>query len=118
MAKTVFRSETIELLDGTSVTLRPLSIKNMRKFQSAFAEMQTEESAEQDVDAALDSILGLARVCLSQDNKALLDEETEDNSIEDKLDLDSAYKIIEVCSGIKLNDPNLVAAAAAMLAAE
>lgn len=111
MAKTVFRSETIELLDGTAVTLRPLSIKNMRAFQEEFAKMQA-DSDESEVDSALDGLVALAFCCLQQDNKEIAAKKEE---LEERLDLDSAYKIIEVCAGIKLNDPNLVAAAQALV---
>ena len=33
MAKTVYRSEALSLLDGTTVTLKSLSIKKMKEFQ-------------------------------------------------------------------------------------
>lgn len=111
MAKTVFKTEEIELLDGSTVRLRPLSIRNMKKFQARFASLQEEASeANGDTDTTLEGLLDLAFLCLEQDNSGGDREE-----LEDRLDLDSTYKVIEVCSGIKLNDPNLIAAANALL---
>jgi hypothetical protein len=33
--------------------------------------------------------------------------------LEDTLDMDTIYKVLEICAGMKLNDPNLLAAMAA-----
>lgn len=110
MANTVFRSENIELLDGTVVSLRSLSIKNMKIFQKKFSELQT---ADYDVpEDALDGLLDLAIICLKPSSPDLA---ADRDRAEDIVDLETMYKIIEVCTGIKLNDPNLVQQVAATL---
>jgi len=110
MAKTVFNTETIELLDGSTVLLRPLNIKGMKKFQARFAELQKVEDAKD--DEAIDGLVDLAQICLKV-NKAEIAEDRD--ALEETLDLDSMYRIIEVSTGIRLNDPNLVRAVAEAL---
>jgi hypothetical protein len=39
---------------------------------------------------------------------------TDRKKLEDVIDLPTVYKIIEIASGVKLNDPNLLAATAAL----
>lgn len=103
MAKTVFRSETIEFLDGSSSELKSLSIKNMKKFQSKFDELQKADG--QTAIDALDGLLDLALICLAGTDP---EKAADRDWAEDAIDLETMYKVIEVCSGVKLNDPNLV----------
>jgi hypothetical protein len=66
-------------------------------------------------DEGLDALVGLASLCLKYVAPSL-DLET----LEDYLDTDTMYKVIEICGGVKLNDPNLLRASqelAAMQAA-
>lgn len=58
-------------------------------------------------EESLDKLLELSRVCLVGIKAAQADSE----DLDDLLDLPTCYKIIEVCGGVKLNDPNLIAAA-------
>jgi hypothetical protein len=108
IATTVYDTEDIILQDGTEVTLRPNSIKRQRKFMKALEASETPKSN----DEATDQILELAAICL--DGLLVKGEDGEEPDLEDLLDEPTIYKIIEVCGGIKLNDPNLLAAAAAM----
>lgn len=58
-------------------------------------------------DESIDTLLELARVCLEK----VAPEVAANEDLDDILDMDTIYRIIEVCGGVKLNDPNLVAAA-------
>jgi hypothetical protein len=58
-------------------------------------------------EESLDKLLELAQVCL----EGIKAEQAMSEDLDDILDLPTCYKIIEVCGGVKLNDPNLVAAA-------
>lgn len=112
MAKTVSKREIIDLLDGTSVTLRPLSITRLGKFLDSFDESREPSTAKKEsASEGLETLMELARQCLEQDNA----EVAARDDFGDLVDIDTVYKIIEVCGGIKLNDPNLVAAAEALL---
>jgi hypothetical protein len=65
--------------------------------------VQTEEES-------LDKLLDLSKVCL----EGIKAEQASSEDLDDILDLPTCYKIIEVCGGVKLNDPNLIAAAKEM----
>ena len=110
MAKTVFNVETIKLLDDTEITIKPLNIRKMKEFQGRFAELQEEEGT--DNQSALDGLVELAAICLVGPAPELA---ADKEKLEDVLDLESMYRIIEVATGIKLNDPNLVRAVAEMM---
>ncbi len=110
MAKTVYTVEEVELQDGTIVELRPLNIKNLRLFQDKFKEMQSVEGETLSDDDALSKLVDLVAICL----KSKLPELVADrDALEEALDIETMYVVIEKCGGIKLNDPNLVAAALA-----
>ena len=60
-----------------------------------------------DEDEFLDKLLGLATICL----KSVAKDVSEKSDLDEVLDLDTTYKIIEICGGAKLNDPKLAEAA-------
>ena len=64
-------------------------------------------SGVENEDDTLDVLVDLARTCLQGINAEVGDSE----ELDDLLDLQTCYKVIEVCGGVKLNDPNLIAAA-------
>lgn len=109
MAKTVYRSEELLLLDGTKVALKSLSIKKMKEFQARFATLQDDST---DNDSALDGLLDLTEICLSTAEPELAKNR---EKLEESLDMETMYKIIEVTTGIVLNDPNLIQAVAEAL---
>lgn len=116
MATTVYQTEDIILQDGTEITLKRLNIKNQRKFMNRFENLEVTESN----DEATDQMVELAKICLVGVLKGTKHEENsqDDEWLEEVLDEPTIYKIIEVCAGIKLNDPNLLAAAAAAMASQ
>lgn len=120
MATTVYTVEEIVLQSGREITLRPNSISLQRKFMKAFKEVirsNTTPDEEDDRDPfdqedTFDQMVNLAAICLKNIAPDLADADSREE-LEDELDEPTVYKIIEVCGGIKLNDPNLIAAAMA-----
>lgn len=113
MATEVYTTEEIKLQNGESVVLRPLSIKGVRKFMTKFKEFQTLDEVE-GVDpemVTLDILVDLTAICLERDLPELAKDK---DALEDALDQQTIYKIIEICGGIKLNDPKLLETAAAL----
>lgn len=108
MATSVYTTEEVELQDGTTLLLKPNVIKRQKRFMN---KMESLESPETQIEA-YDQILDLAEICLEGINPELA---ADREKMEDVLDEPTIYKIIEVCGGIKLDDPNLLAAAAANL---
>lgn len=108
MATTVYDVVEIQLSDGTNITLKPLPIKKLKKFMDIIKEMDTEDAANADEDAAMDVFIRAAMVCLEASNSPLA---ADKDKFEDTIEVPTMMKILEVCGGLKLNDPNLLGAA-------
>lgn len=110
MANTVYDTETIQLQDETVVTLKPLPIGRLKKFMKAWKEF---ENMEQDEDA-FDIYINCCGIALSRDlENAELSPEGQPTDayreyLEDVLDMDTIFKILEVAGGLKLNDPKIL----------
>jgi len=104
LATTVYSVEEIKLQNGSTVQLKPLSIKELRKFMTAI-------SKTQEVTTESDSLNVLIDACAIALEKQLPDLVKDRDALEDALDVPTINKILEVCGGIKLDDPNLLAAA-------
>lgn len=106
MGNTVFKIEEITLLDGTEVTLRPLSIAQYRKFVKV-VNQRPEENKEMTSDdifeAGLEYISKLAVFCLQQMNET---KNQTAESLEDVLDQETAAHVIKVCGGLDFTDDN------------
>jgi hypothetical protein len=104
LATTVYDVEEITLQDGSKVTLKPLTIKDLRKFMVAI--QKTAEVTSE--DETLDILIDACAVALA---KQLPDLVKDRDAFEDALDVPTINRILEVCGGIKMDDPNLLAAA-------
>ena len=104
MATTVFNVEDIQLRDGSNVKLKPLSIKELREFMKVIAKTET-ATTEEETMAILVEACGIPLFPQLKDLENSLDK------LEDVLDMPTISHILEVCGGIKLDDPNLLAAA-------
>lgn len=129
MATQVYAQKEINLQDGTEVTLRPCPIGRLRRFMEAwskFSEVKTD-------DDGYDVFINCAGIALEENFKGKFDtlkaNDTEKKKgevlnadykeyLEDTLDLDTIYIVLDVCGGLKLNDPKLMEAALAAAAAE
>ena len=107
MATQLYDIVEIELQDGRKATLKPLPIKHLRDFMAVVAKLD-EVKTEQD---AIDVFIEASAIALK---KSLPDLAGNKEALEEALDVPTIWKIMEVCGGIKLGDPNLVAAAAKM----
>lgn len=104
MATTVYDVEEVQLQNGQTVKLKPLSIKELRKFMIAIkktGESQTE-------DETLNILIDACAIALEKQLPELV---ANREMFEDALDVPTMNRILEVCGGIKLDDPNLLAAA-------
>jgi hypothetical protein len=108
MATSVYETVEIELMDGTKIKMRPLKISLLRDFMKEFQKIGDEGIAEDNIKS-MDLLVSCATIAMKQFDEELATKE----KLEDILDLPTVYKIIEVAAGIKLNDPNALAAALA-----
>lgn len=104
MATTVYDVEEIQLQSGEKIQLKPLTIKELRKFMAVIqktAEAKTE-------DETLTLLIDACAVALEKQLPELV---ADRDKLEDSLDVPTINRILEVCGGIKMDDPNLLAAA-------
>jgi hypothetical protein len=106
MATSVYEVVEVELLDGSSVSMKPLKISLLRDFMKEFQKISDPKIAEDNVKS-MDLLLDCAVIAMKQYNPELATKE----QLEELIDLPTVYKVIEVAAGIKLNDPNALAAA-------
>ena len=104
MATTVYDVEEIQLQNGQTIKLKPLSIKELRKFMLAIK--KTADASTED-----DTLNILIDACAIALEKQLPELVANREALEDALDVPTMNRILEVCGGIKLDDPNLGAAA-------
>jgi len=113
MAKTVYSEEAIALQSGEEVILKPLPIKQLKKFNAKLNELRAEWLKENgDEDAAMDILTDLAGICIEKQHPDIV---ADRDRLEESLDLQTIYKLLDACGGLKLNDPNQQAAALAAM---
>jgi hypothetical protein len=116
LARTVYDAEEITLQDGREVTLVPLAIGRLRRFMKAWGEFANIENEDQAFDIYINCCGIALEKAVESDFNATKDSDkviTDDyrEYLEDVLDMDTIYKILDVCGGLKLNDPKLLAEA-------
>jgi GTPase SAR1 family protein len=104
MATKVYESVELELLDGTIVNIKPLNLKNLRELMKEWQKAQESK----DEDDFLNILINCTQIAFKQYNAELAGDR---EALENALDIQTMYKILEVAAEIKLNDPNLVAMA-------
>ena len=104
MATTVYSVEEITLQDGSTAKLKPPSIKELREFMKALQGAADSTSETETLNVLIDAVA----VALK---KQLPDLVADRDALEDALDVPTINRILEVCGGIKMDDPNLLAAA-------
>jgi len=121
VATTAYNKESIELQDGKEVTLQPLPIGRLRRFMKAWEAF----GGVKNDDEGFTVFVNCAGIALEGDFKGQFDalkapvseqekgeflSEEYKEYLEDVLDLDTIYRILDVCGGLKLNDPKLLEA--------
>jgi hypothetical protein len=96
MATTIYKSEIIQLLDGTSVEIVPLKIKYLREFMKAFENVKITKND----DEAIAALVECVRVCMKQYYPSISGS-VED--IEENIDMPTVYSVLDVSAGIRIN---------------
>ena len=102
MATTVYNVEEITLQNGVTVKLKPLTIKELRKFMVVIQKTA-------DVTTEDETLTILIEACAVALEKQLPDLVKDVDAFEDVLDVPTINRILEVCGGLKMDDPNLLA---------
>lgn len=105
MATSIYEVVEVELVDGTKLKMRPLKISLLRDFMKRFEDIATVTDSN---ESSMNLLMDCVQIALKQYAPDLSEDR---EKIEDVFDLPTVYKVIEVASGIKLDDQgNLVAA--------
>jgi hypothetical protein len=104
LASTVYDVEEVLLQNGDKVKLKPLSIFDLREFMKVMGSTSESETEEDTIGVLIDACAVALR---SQLPELAADKE----ALEKALDVPTINRILEVCGGIKMDDPNLLAAA-------
>jgi len=96
----------LELENGETITVKPLPIKQLKKFMNVIRELDAEKvESEED---ALDVFIKAAMVCMEKVAPHLSKDR---DAFEDAVNVPTMMKILEICGGLKMTDPNLLGAA-------
>jgi hypothetical protein len=102
MSTTINEPKTVELLDGTKITVRPLKISLLRPFMTKFEGIA--EVADNN-DKSMNLLIECVQIALQQFAPELA---KDSKALEELLDLPTVYKIVEEASGIKLSEASLM----------
>lgn len=106
MATNVYDIVELELENGDLITVKPLPIKQLKKFMNVLKEMDSESVKTE--DDAMDLFVKAAMVCLEKTKPEIAHDR---DAFEEVVNVPTMMKILEVCGGLKMNDPNLLGAA-------
>lgn len=104
MATKVFTVEELELQDGRTVTIKPLTIKRLRKFMKIIGqlnEMENPEDSEEQEDATIELMIDACVIALEQNNPEVASNR---EALEDALDVPTMWKILEVSGGVSMGN--------------
>lgn len=102
MATTVNETEQVTLLDGTTLSVRPLKISLLRDFMKKFEGIADVAS---DNDKSMDLLMECVQIALKQYKPEIAGDL---KAIEENMDLPTVYKIVEAASGIKMSESGLI----------
>jgi hypothetical protein len=102
MSTTINETKTVELLDGTKISVRPLKISLLRPFMTKFEGIA---DVADNNEKSMTLLMECVQIALKQYAPDL---STDLKVLEDLLDLPTVYKIVEEASGIKLSEASLM----------
>lgn len=97
MATTTYEPQTLTLMDGTQVEVRPLKISLLRPFMKKFEGVA---AVADNNDKSMTVLLECVQIAMKQYKPELAEDI---KKLEDILDLPTVYKIVEAASGSNLD---------------
>lgn len=96
MANSIYKSGYVELLDDTEIYVTPLKIKHLRAFLDMFDAIKFSQSDNMTIDI----LVNCGVIAMRQFRPDINTKE----KLEDVMDLDSLYLLLEFAAGIKIKD--------------
>jgi inhibitor of KinA sporulation pathway (predicted exonuclease) len=100
MATTINEQNTIKLIDGTEIAVRPLKISLLREFTKKFEGIA---KVAEDNEKSINLLMECVQIAMKQYKPELA---TDIKELEEQLDLPTVYRIVEEASGARLSDLN------------
>lgn len=97
MAITEYKQETVKLIDGTEITVRPLKLSLLKPFMKKFEGVA---AVAEDNEKSVNLLLECVQIAMQQYKPELAGDV---KALEEILDLPTVYKIVEAASGIALD---------------
>ena len=101
MAKTD-KDNTVTLIDGTTIEVRPLKISLLREFLKKFEGVT---AVADNNEKSMDILIECVQIAMQQYKPELA---KDIKSLEENIDLPTVYKVVEAASGVKLQDTSLL----------
>jgi hypothetical protein len=98
MATQVYDIVTYKLQDDSEVTCRPLKIRLLRKFMVEMAAVREQVTAATDEFELIDGLMRCTAIAMEQFRPDITPE-----MLEDLIDVNTMYRVIEAASGLKLD---------------
>ncbi len=102
MATTVNEEKTVTLIDGTKIKVRPLKISLLRPFMKKFDGVA---AVAEDNEKSMDILMECIQIAMQQYKPELAEDLA---ALEENMDLQMVYRIIEEASGVKLADASIL----------
>lgn len=96
MATTKYETETLTLIDGTEISVRPLKISLLRPFMKKFEGVA---AVADDNEKSMTLLVECVQIAMKQYKPELAEDVSK---LEELLDLPTVYKIVEAASGTTL----------------
>jgi inhibitor of KinA sporulation pathway (predicted exonuclease) len=103
MATTTYEAETLTLIDGTTIQVRPLKISLLKPFMKKFEGVT---AVAEDNEKSMNLLLECVAIAMKQYSPELA---ADPARLEEVLDLPTVYKIVEAASGANLSGANIIA---------
>lgn len=101
MPTSVYETVEIVLSNGKQIEIKPLTIKNLKKFLLVIKKLQ--DDAVQTEDDAMEVFIEASMLCMEQFAPGMF---ADKDAFEDVMEVPTMMKILEVAGGLKLNDDN------------
>lgn len=101
MANSARISVDMEFADGETRTIKPLTIKRLRKFMKIVEALSTTEAGKM-TEVDITNMMEAAAIVIDQVDPDLA---ADKEKLEDVIDVDIFWKLIQVAMGNKIQDP-------------
>jgi hypothetical protein len=99
---TVHEENTLTLIDGSKIKVRPLKISLLREFMKQFDSLN---AVVNDNEKSMNVLMECVAIAMKQYKPELAEDIA---ALEDNIDLPTVYKIVEAASGIQLDEKGII----------